>query len=164
MKDKAILVAVVVLIGLVSLLLVISLQRSKELAKATERISQIEMAKPEIVDYGKVAEITRQYIQQQFANLPRQHDGINGVDGTNGKDGNNGKDGRDGADGKSAYELWLGAGNEGTVKEFLDSLKGEKGDPGQTPQLRLNPTTGEVETKLPTDFFWQTVQTCTEVC
>ena len=31
-------------------------------------------------------------------------------------------------DGKSAYQIWLDEGNEGTEKEFLNSLKGEKGD------------------------------------
>lgn len=32
-----------------------------------------------------------------------------------------------GADGKSAYEIWLDAGNSGTEQDFLDSLKGDKG-------------------------------------
>ena len=30
--------------------------------------------------------------------------------------------------GKSAYEIWLSFGNEGTLQDFLDSLIGEKGD------------------------------------
>ena len=33
--------------------------------------------------------------------------------------------------GKSAYELWLAAGNTGTVDAFLASLKGERGDAGE---------------------------------
>lgn len=32
--------------------------------------------------------------------------------------------------GKSAYEIWLGAGNKGTEQDFLNSLKGGKGDDG----------------------------------
>ena len=32
-----------------------------------------------------------------------------------------------GAEGKSAYQIWLEAGNEGTEADFLASLKGEKG-------------------------------------
>ena len=32
-----------------------------------------------------------------------------------------------GADGKSAYQIWLEAGNEGTESEFLESLKGADG-------------------------------------
>ena len=39
--------------------------------------------------------------------------------------------GTDGAPGASAYELWLAAGNEGSEADFLASLKGENGNPGQ---------------------------------
>ena len=35
--------------------------------------------------------------------------------------------GSNGKDGASAYELWLAAGNTGTVADFLESLKGEPG-------------------------------------
>lgn len=35
-----------------------------------------------------------------------------------------------GISGASAYEIWLRAGNEGSEGDFLDSLKGEKGDQG----------------------------------
>ena len=34
--------------------------------------------------------------------------------------------------GKSAYQVWLDAGNKGTEQEFLKSLRGEKGDDGAT--------------------------------
>lgn len=53
--------------------------------------------------------------------------GANGRDGINGTDG---KDGKDGADGKSAYEIWLAAGNTGTEADFLASLKGDSGAQG----------------------------------
>lgn len=36
----------------------------------------------------------------------------------------------DGPPGKSAYELWLEAGNTGTQEDFLNSLKGTNGSPG----------------------------------
>ena len=36
-----------------------------------------------------------------------------------------GKDGKDGVDGKSAYDLWLEAGNEGSMSDFLNSLVGK---------------------------------------
>lgn len=42
-----------------------------------------------------------------------------------------------GEDGKSAYQIWLEAGNEGTEADFLESLKGadgEDGSPGQDGQ------------------------------
>jgi hypothetical protein len=42
-----------------------------------------------------------------------------------GEDGVDGKDGADGSNGKSAYEMWIDAGNTGT-EDFLNSLKGEK--------------------------------------
>ena len=46
----------------------------------------------------------------------------------NGKDGRDGKDGLSGEDGKSTYELWLGQGNKGTEKDFLNTLKGKDGE------------------------------------
>jgi hypothetical protein len=59
-------------------------------------------------------------------------DGIDGKDGLDGKDGKDGVDGKDGADGKdglSAYQIWVNAGHpEGTVDDFLNSLKGESGE------------------------------------
>lgn len=36
-----------------------------------------------------------------------------------------------GYDGKSAYELWLAAGNEGSEEDFLDSLRGDIGPQGE---------------------------------
>ncbi len=63
-------------------------------------------------------------------------DGLNGVAGANGADGAPGADGQDGTngangvDGRSAYEVWLDAGNTGTQAEYLASLQGEKGDKG----------------------------------
>ena len=37
-----------------------------------------------------------------------------------------------GTDGKSAYQIWLDAGNTGSVTVFLNSLKGDKGDKGDS--------------------------------
>lgn len=42
--------------------------------------------------------------------------------------GEKGEDGVDGQDGKSAYEIWLDEGNQGTEQDFLNSLKGADGD------------------------------------
>lgn len=41
--------------------------------------------------------------------------------------GANGENGKDGVNGKSAYELWLELGNEGSLEDFLTSLKGKDG-------------------------------------
>ena len=38
--------------------------------------------------------------------------------------------GADGQEGKSAYEVWLEAGNTGTEEDYLNSLKGERGEQG----------------------------------
>lgn len=35
-----------------------------------------------------------------------------------------------GEPGKSTYEIWLSLGHEGTVQDFIDDIKGEKGDKG----------------------------------
>ena len=49
-------------------------------------------------------------------------EGLNGKNGANGADGLNGLDGLDGRDGKSAYEIAVENGFEGTVNEWLLSL------------------------------------------
>ena len=36
-----------------------------------------------------------------------------------------------GVAGKSAYQVWLDAGNTGTISAYHDSLKGDKGDKGE---------------------------------
>ena len=45
--------------------------------------------------------------------------------------GDTGKDGKDGADGKSAYQVAVSNGYIGTEAEWLASLKGERGEPGE---------------------------------
>lgn len=42
--------------------------------------------------------------------------------GTDGKNGRDGINGTNGAPGKSAYQIWLDAGNTGSEQDFLDSL------------------------------------------
>ena len=42
--------------------------------------------------------------------------------------GDAGLQGEVGSEGKSAYELWLSLGNIGTMQDFMNSLKGERGD------------------------------------
>ena len=41
-----------------------------------------------------------------------------------------GEPGADGTDGKSAYDIWLDAGNTGSDEDFLDSLRGDPGNMG----------------------------------
>lgn len=47
-----------------------------------------------------------------------------------GPGGKQGDPGKTGAPGKSNYQLWLEAGNTGTIEDFLLTTKGEKGDTG----------------------------------
>ena len=54
--------------------------------------------------------------------------GIQGPKGDKGEQGEQGTNGEDGQDGKSAYQIWLDEGNVGTEQDFLESIKGEKGD------------------------------------
>ena len=42
---------------------------------------------------------------------------------------------KEGPRGKSAYELWLEAGNTGSLQDFLDSLKGEDGQDGKDAEV-----------------------------
>jgi len=52
-------------------------------------------------------------------------DGVDGRDGTDGRDGVDGQDGQDGQDGKSAYEIAVEHGYEGTEEEWLLELHTE---------------------------------------
>lgn len=61
--------------------------------------------------------------------------GKQGEPGLQGPKGDKGETGATGIEGKSAYQVWLDAGNKGTESDFLVSLKGQKGDQGpQGPQ------------------------------
>ncbi|MFK8281644.1 glycoside hydrolase family protein [Capnocytophaga cynodegmi] len=51
--------------------------------------------------------------------------GDTGERGQRGERGLQGEQGIQGADGKSAYQLWIDSGNQGTEQDFLNSLKGE---------------------------------------
>lgn len=74
-----------------------------------------------------ILEITTKDDSFETPNL-RGKDGANGKDGRDGADGINGKDGTDGVDGqdgKSAYQIAVDLGFEGSEQEWLDSLKSE---------------------------------------
>lgn len=53
--------------------------------------------------------------------------------------------GPQGDPGRSAYELWLDAGNIGTEADFLESLKGKDGDGTSSSSFALVPNTWELE-------------------
>ena len=54
-----------------------------------------------------------------------------GPQGLQGPKGDQGLKGDTGLTGKSAYEIWLSLGNEGSESVFISSLKGSKGDKGE---------------------------------
>ena len=54
--------------------------------------------------------------------------GVPGKDGDQGKKGDTGDQGNTGRDGKTAFEVAVDNGFQGTEQEWLDSLKGEPGD------------------------------------
>ena len=56
--------------------------------------------------------------------------GAQGAQGNTGATGSNGLNGSNGSNGASAYDLWITAGNSGTVEEFLASLVGNDGAQG----------------------------------
>lgn len=53
-----------------------------------------------------------------------------GPKGSDGLKGDTGSQGIAGLDGKSAYEVWLAAGNSGTIQDYLTSLIGPQGPQG----------------------------------
>ncbi len=73
--------------------------------------------------------------------------------------GAEGEKGADGADGKSAYEVALENGFEGTEAEWLESLKGEDGKDGADgggSEVRLESVKGYISTSEVYDSVWGT--------
>ena len=71
-----------------------------------------------------------------FLNSLKGSDGADGAQGETGADGSDGADGTPGGpagpagnDGLSAYEIWVNAGNAGTINDYLASLKGDDAVP-----------------------------------
>ncbi len=74
-----------------------------------------------------ILEITNKDGKIETPNL-KGRDGTNGKDGVQGIQGEKGEKGDTGQDGKSAYEIAVDLGFEGTEQEWLDSLKSEETD------------------------------------
>ena len=66
---------------------------------------------------------------------PQGIQGERGPVGPQGEQGEQGPAGQDGAPGKSAYEIAVEDGFSGNVYEWLESLKGDPGDPGFSPTV-----------------------------
>ena len=99
---------------------------------------------------GKTGVVTIESLKgDQGETGPQGPKGDQGETGPQGPKGDPGTTGDKGAQGKSAYDLWLEAGNVGTEADFLLSLKGEtgpqgpKGDTGETGPQGPKGDTGE---------------------
>lgn len=112
-------------------------QRNK-IEKAEKKISELESVVIDVASSYKMQPKPKDGIKgdkgdtgQRGEQGKRGLPGRDGRDGKDGKDGLNGRDGIDGEDGQSSYSLWLSKGNQGTEKQFLESLKGQKGEDGK---------------------------------
>ncbi len=85
-------------------------------------------------DSGYVVSITQNGGTPQTFFLRYGTPGPQGPQGETGATGATGPAGADGQDGASAYDLWLAAGNTGSVTDFLNSLKGADGTNGTNGQ------------------------------
>lgn len=119
---------------------------------------------------------------EQVQQLPKEPVVYNGKDGYTPKLGvdyflpKNGKDGLNsisfvttqtilkdvplaGTSGKSAYDIWIDAGNVGTEIDFLSYLRGSD---TPTQQLRVDLVTGNLQSKLSSWDSWNTLLYCAD--
>ena len=75
---------------------------------------------------------------QDGAQGPKGDPGEKGDKGDPGLPGQDGAQGPKGDNGKSAYEIWLANGNQGTEQQFLESLKGTGASGGLNPGTKEN--------------------------
>ncbi len=84
-------------------------------------------------------------------------DGSKGAQGAQGAQGTQGQQGAPGQSGKDAYQVWLDAGNTGTRGDFIQSLKGAKGDSGTAnltiAQATVSSTDGTADITCPTGMI-----------
>lgn len=156
-NDKKTLLALVVLILLIVWLIMISL--NNKTASDQQNIKINRLAEDNQALEVKLSEI--QPIKGTDGKTPvlgvdytNGKNGTPGVKGDTGAQGAAGTPGKDGNDGKSAYQIAVDNGFKGSEKDWLDSLKGTKGDPA--PELDINCVNGLIAKKYTGDLFWQT--------
>lgn len=81
---------------------------------------------------------------------PQGEVGLTGPQGEQGIPGEQGPQGTPGEDGASAYEVAVAAGFNGTVEEWLLSLVGPQGEPGEVPDLASYLTKSEASSTYAT--------------
>lgn len=82
-------------------------------------------------------------IETNSVDLPKEVSYFFSGGGLSSGGGNGGGNGTPGADGKSAYEIWVEAGNSGTESDFLLSLIGAQGPVGPKGETGERGATGE---------------------
>jgi hypothetical protein len=82
--------------------------------------------------------------------------GDQGNQGLQGEKGDQGNPGFTGLEGKSAYQVWMEAGNVGSEADFIASLKGIKGEKGDQGEQGLQGNTGESAYKTVPDLSSET--------
>lgn len=142
-REKAICLAVLILIGLSVASLVISLTRGP--GARSYPYAQVSR-----VDYDKIGQL----IDQKLASLPKAQPGPAGANGMNGLNGNAGLQGMPGAQGTQGIMGQQGpAGPQGTKGD-----QGDPGAPGASVVLRTNPLTLNLEWKYSTDDTWRILE------
>ncbi len=101
------------------------------------------------VDEAEVQRIVAEYVEVHKGELKGEK-GDKGDPGVDGKNGVDGVDGANGVDGKSAYDIAVDNGFEGTEKEWLESLKGADGKDGVSGEGG----SGDVTTKILIDTLY----------
>lgn len=101
---------------------------------------------------------------RELKKMPSPKDGyspIKGIDYDDGRDGSNGRSGKNGVDGTNGVNA-LSTHTENTViKEVpIEGKAGEDGKDAPILQIRLNPYTSDLETKLSDNTFWETLIPC----
>lgn len=141
-RDWVLYIAIFVLIGLVIWLLILSGQRNEEVNRAIQELRETQ---------------TKQAISTDVKTPILGVDYFNGKDGTDGAvgasvQGPQGEKGTDGQPGPSAYDIALKNGFKGTEKQWLESLKGDKGERGDS--LEINCLEGILMKKYTSDDLW----------
>lgn len=122
-----------------------------------------ERGEPAKVDQVQLVNLIKDQVKQEISQNAPPRDGTDGLPGVNGagingQNGQHGVSGRDGQNGQSAYDLWVQQGNIGTTVDFLTTLHGENGVDGKTPEIRMNPTTGQAEFRFAGDRLWTVME------
>jgi hypothetical protein len=156
--DRKLWAAIVLLIVLITWLLIISINR-KESPETQKSINDLKQQVEELINKskeqsyvpadGKTPVLGVDYFNGQNGKTP-----VLGVDYFNGKNGDTivgpKGDSVQGPKGDSTYDLAVKDGFQGTLKEYLNSLKGTPGS-----EIDIDCQDNHIAKKRTTDVFWQ---------